>query len=119
MDAAAPARPSRRHVVRLAVAAAIGVGTVPAFAGVAQAAPSQGTWERLAKCESSGNWRINSGNGFYGGLQFTRSTWKAFGGSGMPHHASRAEQIRVARKVLAKQGWGAWPACSKKLGLRR
>ncbi len=75
-------------------------------------------WDRLAQCESSGNWSINSGNGFYGGLQFTLSTWRAYGGSGMPNQASRAEQIRVAQKVQAGQGWGAWPACSSKLGLR-
>lgn len=75
-------------------------------------------WDRLAKCESSGNWSINTGNGFYGGLQFTLSSWRATGGSGYPHRASRAEQIRRAKVLLRMQGWGAWPACSSRLGLR-
>ena len=79
---------------------------------------SGSVWDRLAQCESGGNWSINTGNGFYGGLQFTLSTWRANGGSGMPHHASRAQQIAVAKKVQASQGWGAWPACTSKLGLR-
>jgi uncharacterized protein YabE (DUF348 family) len=75
-------------------------------------------WDRIAKCESGGNWSINTGNGFYGGLQFTLSTWHAFGGSGMPNHASRNRQIAVAKKVQASQGWGAWPGCTSKLGIR-
>lgn len=76
------------------------------------------TWDELAMCESSGNWSINTGNGFYGGLQFTLQTWHGFGGTGMPNKASRSEQIEVAERVLAVQGWVAWPACSTKLGLR-
>jgi uncharacterized protein YabE (DUF348 family) len=84
----------------------------------APSVPNGSVWDRLAQCEAGGNWSINTGNGFYGGLQFTLQTWNAFGGSGMPHHASREEQIRVAEKVQASQGWGAWPACSSKLGLR-
>lgn len=79
---------------------------------------SSGKWNRLAMCESGGNWSINSGNGYYGGLQFYLPTWKAHGGKGLPHKASKAEQIRVAERVLKTQGWGAWPSCSKKLGLR-
>ena|GEM_PF-5930583 len=75
-------------------------------------------WDDLAMCESSGNWSINTGNGFYGGLQFTLQTWQGFGGNGMPNNASRDEQIRIAERVLAVQGWKAWPACSTKLGLR-
>ena len=75
-------------------------------------------WDRLAQCESTGNWAINTGNGFYGGLQFTLSSWQAVGGSGYPHHASREEQIMRAEKLLAIQGWGAWPACTAKMGLR-
>lgn len=75
-------------------------------------------WDRLAQCESGGNWAINTGNGYFGGLQFTLSSWRAAGGSGMPHQASREEQIRVAENLLDMQGWGAWPACSRKLGLR-
>jgi LysM repeat protein len=75
-------------------------------------------WDRLAQCESGGNWAINTGNGYSGGLQFAQGTWQANGGTGSPSNASRAEQIRVAQRVLASQGWGAWPACSAKLGLR-
>lgn len=93
----------------------------PAPAPVAAPAPvssGNSVWDALAQCESGGNWAINTGNGYYGGLQFSLSSWAAAGGSGMPHHASRAEQIRVAENLLAMQGWGAWPACSSRLGLR-
>ena len=79
---------------------------------------ARGVWDKIAQCESSGNWHINTGNGYYGGLQFLPSTWRAYGGSGMPHRASREEQIRVAKRTQAAQGWGAWPACTRKLGLR-
>ena len=83
------------------------------------AAPAGGSvWDRLAQCESGGNWGISTGNGYSGGLQFAQGTWAANGGSGSAHNASRAEQIRVAERVRASQGWGAWPACSAKLGLR-
>ena len=99
-------------VAALALAgAAAGIGAAPA-----SAAPA-GTWDKLAQCESGGDWSINTGNGFKGGLQFTNSTWKAFGGSGAANNASKGEQIRVAKKVQAAQGWGAWPACSAKLGI--
>jgi hypothetical protein len=112
-----PALRKGRGLARLAAIAALALGTPLAVAGTANAAPD-GTWDRLAHCESGGNWRINSGNGYYGGLQFSASTWHAMGGEGMPHHASRAEQIAVAERTLDSQGWGAWPACSRKLGLR-
>jgi LysM repeat protein len=75
-------------------------------------------WDRLAQCESGGNWGIKTGNGYSGGLQFAPGTWRANGGTGSAHNASRAEQIRVAERVRASQGWGAWPACSSSLGLR-
>ena len=75
-------------------------------------------WDRLAECESGGNWSINTGNGYYGGLQFSQGSWEAAGGTGSPADASREEQIRVAENLLARQGWGAWPACSSQLGLR-
>ncbi len=75
-------------------------------------------WDRLAACESGGNWHINTGNGYYGGLQFSLSSWQAVGGSGYPHQASKSEQIHRAEMLRARQGWGAWPACSAKLGLR-
>jgi len=89
------------------------------MASPAQAA-SYRTWDRIAACESGGNWSINTGNGFYGGLQFTRQTWLGFGGgrfASRADHASRSEQIQIAEKVLDAQGWGAWPACTRKLGL--
>ena len=94
-------------------------------AGAAMAAPTataapDSDWDRLAQCESGGNWSINTGNGYYGGLQFAASTWNGFGGQEFAptaDKASRIEQIYVAEKVLAQQGWGAWPACSAKLGL--
>ncbi|NKY85165.1 transglycosylase family protein [Nocardia veterana] len=68
-------------------------------------------WDAVAQCEASGNWGADTGNGFYGGLQFTQSTWEANGGSGSPANASREEQIQVAENVLASQGPGAWPVC--------
>jgi LysM repeat protein len=74
-------------------------------------------WDRLAMCEATGNWAISTGNGFYGGLQFTVSSWAAVGGSGMPNQASREEQIMRGQMLQARQGWGAWPACAAKLGL--
>jgi hypothetical protein len=79
---------------------------------------SRGVWDRLAQCESGGNWSINTGNGFYGGVQFTASTWHAMGGTGLPHQASRETQIAIAKKLQARAGWGQWPGCSSKLGLR-
>ncbi|MFV0451182.1 MAG: transglycosylase family protein [Propioniciclava sp.] len=79
-------------------------------------------WDRVAACESSNKWSINTGNGYYGGLQFSLSTWKAFGGqeyARYPHQATKAEQIAIARRTLAAQGPGAWPTCSKRAGLTR
>lgn len=74
-------------------------------------------WDRLAACESGGNWAINTGNGYYGGLQFMLSTWRAVGGQGYPHQNSREEQIYRAEILLARSGWGQWPQCAAKLGL--
>lgn len=74
-------------------------------------------WDRIAQCESGGNWSINTGNGYYGGLQFTQSSWRAAGGSGSPNDASREEQIARAQVLQSRQGWGAWPACTAKLGI--
>jgi hypothetical protein len=79
---------------------------------------SGGVWDRLAECESGGNWQINTGNGYYGGLQFAKESWDATGGSGYPHEHSREEQIHRAEILLDMQGWGAWPTCSRKIGLR-
>lgn len=86
------------------------VSAAPAVAGGS-------VWDALAQCESGGNWAINTGNGFYGGIQFTISSWQAVGGSGMPNQASREEQIMRGQMLQARQGWGAWPACAAKLGL--
>ena len=110
-----PALLSGRGLLRLAVAGAVAVGTPVALAANAEAAPSS-VWDKIAQCESGGNWSINTGNGYYGGLQFSSSTWRAYGGSGSASNASRAEQIAVAERVLAAQGWGAWPVCSRKAG---
>ena len=75
-------------------------------------------WDSLAQCEAGGNWAINTGNGYYGGLQFSLSTWQAYGGSGLPSDNSREEQIRIAEKVVAATGgYGSWPHCSQSLGL--
>jgi len=105
-----------RSLLRLAVVGAVATGVPLALAGTASAAP-ESAWDKLAQCESGGNWKINSGNGYYGGIQFNATTWRAFGGSGMPHQASKSEQIAVAERTLAAQGWNAWPACSRKMGL--
>ncbi|MFH5232280.1 resuscitation-promoting factor Rpf1 domain-containing protein [Antrihabitans spumae] len=108
-----------RTVAKVAVTGAI-MGTAGvAFTGTANAAPDN-DWDRLAQCESGGNWGINTGNGYQGGLQFSPSTWTAHGGgefAASANQASREEQIAVAEKVLATQGWGAWPSCSSNLGL--
>jgi hypothetical protein len=82
-------------------------------------APS--VWDSLAVCESQGNWAINTGNGFYGGEQMTLGNWMRYGGTAYaprPDLASREQQIAIGQKVLAEQGWRAWPACSRRLGLR-
>ena len=106
-----------RSLMRAAVVGAVAVGAPFAAGGTANAAPPS-AWDKLAQCESGGNWRTNTGNGYYGGLQFSPSTWRAYGGKGSPHNASRAEQIRVAERTLASQGWNAWPSCSRKTGVR-
>ncbi|UFS93223.1 transglycosylase family protein [Nocardia huaxiensis] len=84
------------------------------FSATASAAPTH-DWDGVAQCESGGNWGINTGNGYYGGLQFSHSTWVANGGTGMAHTASKEEQIRVAENVLVSQGVGAWPVCGQYL----
>jgi len=85
-------------------------------------AASLRTWNRLAQCESGGRWHINTGNGYYGGLQFSDPTWDAFKGPKMRNRADRARkeaQIMTAEQVRRAQGWGAWPHCSQQLGLRQ
>jgi resuscitation-promoting factor RpfB len=101
----------------------VGIKERPAPEPVAEPTPIDtsvdgGVWDQLAECESGGNWSINTGNGYYGGLQFSLGTWQAYGGSGYPHENSKAEQIRIATKVRdARGGYGDWPACAAKLGL--
>jgi resuscitation-promoting factor RpfA len=102
---------------RGATVAAISAAGLALSATAANAATSTSTWDALAQCESGGNWAINTGNGFSGGLQFTPSTWAAYGGSGSAADASREQQIAVAEQVQAAQGWGAWPSCAAQLGL--
>ncbi|MCX3291167.1 transglycosylase family protein [Streptomyces sp. NEAU-H22] len=83
------------------------------------AAADSGVWDRIAQCESGGDWHINTGNGYYGGLQFAPSTWNAYGGTAYAptaDRASRSQQIAVATKVQRAQGWGAWPTCSARAG---
>lgn len=103
-----------RRLAQLTLAGAVAATPLVLAGGVAHA---ETDWDALAQCESGGNWSTNTGNGFSGGLQFTPQTWAGFGGTGSPENASRAQQIAVAERVQATQGWGAWPACAAKLGL--
>jgi nucleoid-associated protein YgaU len=113
---------SRRTAAVIATtvgAAAVATGTL---AVPADAAVHHSVWDRVAHCESSNRWHINTGNGFYGGLQFTASTWRAYDGhkyARQANLATRAEQIQVARRVLASQGPHAWPVCGPRAGLTR
>ena len=102
---------------RTAAALAIGGVAAATMSMPAANAVDGATWDALAQCESGGNWSINTGNGFYGGLQFTQQSWNGVGMSGSPATATRAQQIEAGERLLAIQGWGAWPACSAKLGL--
>ena len=86
----------------------LAIGATPAEAA------SRTNWDAVAQCESSGNWHANTGNGHYGGLQFTMQTWKSYGGQGQPQHASREHQIQIAEKVKQRQGMKAWPNCGKR-----
>lgn len=103
-----------------ALVGAAGTVAVLLSTGTQAQAASLSTWDRVAACESGGNWQINTGNGYYGGLQFSQPTWAGFGGT---HYAARADlatkaqQITVAEKVLAVQGPGAWPVCGPRAGL--
>ena len=111
-------RPVRNAAIAVTAAAAV-AAPISSTLTSADAATSK-TWNRLASCESGGNWHINTGNGYYGGLQFSAGTWLAYGGGKYASRAdlaSRAEQIAIAEKVLKGSGWGAWPACSARLGL--
>lgn len=116
--AAAPAS-APRTAVKVVLAGTAFSAAGLALAPAANAAPDS-DWDRLAQCEAGGNWGINTGNGYHGGLQFSPSTWAAYGGTQYAptaNQATREQQIAIAEKTLAGQGWGAWPACSAKLGL--
>ncbi|MFF0789528.1 transglycosylase family protein [Streptomyces spiralis] len=111
-------RPAKatRAIALAGVAGAAVAGPLMAAGNASAATASE--WDAVAQCESGGNWSINTGNGFYGGLQFTNSTWAAYGGTAYASRAdlaTKAQQIAVAEKVLAGQGKGAWPVCGKGL----
>ena len=107
-----PLKNIRKTLGMMAVTGAIVAAPVAFGTGAANA--DSVDWDAIAACESGGNWAINTGNGYYGGLQFNLGTWRANGGSGMPHTASKDEQIRVAENVAARQGMGAWPVCGRR-----
>ena len=110
------------HARTIGLATAPLVALIPLAAAPAAEAATTGTWDRLARCESGGNWNINTGNGYYGGLQFSYGTWLSNGGgryAKYAHRASKGEQIAVAERLLDDRGWSPWPACSRKLGLDR
>ncbi|ELP62626.1 transglycosylase-like domain protein [Streptomyces turgidiscabies Car8] len=115
-------QPNRINRASLTVTAGgAGIALPLVGAGVADAA-DMATWNKVAACESTNNWSINTGNGYYGGLQFSQSTWEAYGGTvyaGRADLATRDQQIAVAEKVLKAQGPGAWPTCSVRAGLTR
>ncbi|MFD8594256.1 transglycosylase family protein [Kitasatospora sp. NPDC059646] len=123
-ETAAATTASKRNRVRAAVVggALLAVPVAGLVTATSASAADVATWDKVAQCESGGNWSINTGNGFYGGLQFTSSTWAAFGGTAyaaQANLATKAQQIAVAEKVLASQGPGAWPVCSVKAGLTK
>ncbi|MFI0777583.1 transglycosylase family protein [Streptomyces sp. NPDC021212] len=115
-------KPNRISRASLSVTAGGAGIALPLVAATGANAASSETWDKVAQCESTNNWDINSGNGFYGGLQFTQSTWAAYGGTAYAARAdlaTKTQQIAVAEKVLDGQGPGAWPVCSGKAGLAR
>ncbi|AUG81286.1 hypothetical protein CFP65_6639 [Kitasatospora sp. MMS16-BH015] len=118
-----PINATKRARRLIAATGVVGLGlTIPCLTAGAASAASVSTWDKVAQCESSGDWSINTGNGFYGGLQFTSSTWAAYGGhdyAAQANQATKDQQISVAEKVLADQGPGAWPVCSIQGGLTR
>ena len=104
------------------MAAALGLSAGLMVAGSAPASADGSVWDKVAACESGGDWSINTGNGYYGGLQFSASTWAAFGGTdyaSQANQASKSEQIAVAQRTLATQGPGAWPVCGAQAGLTK
>jgi nucleoid-associated protein YgaU len=115
----APTTGSKLRRRAATVAATAGVAAVAPLLASAPAHADSVNWDAIAQCESGNNWSINTGNGFYGGLQFTQGTWNAYGGgkyASTANRASRSQQIAVAEKVLQGQGIGAWPVCGKRAG---
>ncbi|WP_031090650.1 transglycosylase family protein [Streptomyces sp. NRRL WC-3549] len=115
-------QPSRINRASLTLTAGGAGLALPLLTAASAGAASADVWEKVAACESTGNWHINTGNGYYGGLQFTRSTWAAYGGTVYAARADLAtkdQQMAIAEKVLDGQGPGAWPACSVRAGLTR
>ncbi|MFJ8579578.1 transglycosylase family protein [Micromonospora sp. NPDC093277] len=112
-------RVTQRRVAVGALVAGAATGAATILGPIAPASASSVNWDAIAQCESGGNWRINTGNGYYGGLQFSKGTWNGYGGQRYASRAdlaSRGEQIAIAEKVLDGQGIGAWPVCGKKSG---
>ena len=115
----APTTTSKFRRRAATVAATAGVAAVAPLLAAAPAQADSVNWDAIAACESGGNWSINTGNGYYGGLQFSGSTWLAYGGGAYAptaNRATRAQQIAVAERTLAGQGIGAWPTCGKRGG---
>jgi len=113
-------RPLRKRIAGVAIAGSATFATGVGLGAPANASPS--VWDAVAACESGGNWAINTGNGYYGGLQFSSSTWRSAGGTRYApraDRASKAAQITTAQRVLASQGPGAWPTCGARAGLTR
>lgn len=113
--------PSRSlHKTAMAATTVGAASVLPLLASGTASAATSDQWARIAACESGGNWSINTGNGYYGGLQFSQGTWAGFGGGAYAARAdlaTPAQQMAIANRVLASQGWGAWPACSASTGL--
>lgn len=115
----APTSASKLRRRAATVAATAGVAAVAPLLAAGPASADSVNWDAIAACESGGNWSISTGNGYYGGLQFSAGTWRAYGGGAYAptaSQASRSAQIAVAEKVLAGQGIGAWPVCGKRAG---
>ena len=113
-------KPKGRRLLQAAVATAVALGAPVALAGTADAATPTAKWDRIAQCESGGKWNTATGNGYYGGLQFSPSTWKAYGGKGSRAQGQQEpSRSRSPSACSQTQGWKAWPACSKKARLPR
>ncbi|WP_413101622.1 transglycosylase family protein [Streptomyces sp. Inha503] len=111
-------RPSKATRIAALTGLAGAAVAAPLIGATSASAATTSQWDQVAQCESGGNWSINTGNGYFGGLQFSSSTWAAYGGTAYAptaDKASKAQQIQIAEKVLGSQGKGAWPVCGKGL----